>query len=186
MPEITILTGKKDEGKTSLIRRLIAALQADGKSIGGVLSPGVYKNGKKIAIEVENLRNEERKTLATYSPGWDVEAPLREWRFIDEALTWGNEVIMNEATPCEVLIIDEIGYLELEKNQGWIAIYDTIRQGEFDQAYVVVRESLLEPAAARWPDARIIHLSAINDQKMFIQGELTRNQPKSSIKRAIP
>ena len=58
-------------------------------------------------------------------------------------MAWG-AAVLDSACPCDVLIVDEIGPLELERGQGWANALDVLRAGQFDLAAVVVRPSLID------------------------------------------
>ena len=173
---ITIITGRKGEGKTTFVKELINIFRTNGHKICGLYSPGIYENGKKIGINVVNLTNGEKRLLALHDPGWDPDKPIREWRFIDESMNWGNEILENQGQNCGILIIDEIGYLELEKNQGWNAIFDMIQRGYYKQAFIVIRESLLDKALSFWNDARVVFIDKIDEREKFLKEEVKRYQ----------
>jgi len=167
---ITIISGGKGEGKTTLIGQLIKALRRLGIPIKGLISTSIENDGKKIGVAVENLATGEQKQLAFHEPGWDADMPLREWRFDKNVLTWGNK-ILDEMGRGEVLIVDEIGYLELENNQGWTAVFSVLQRGLFEEAYLIVRESLLPRALSHWKYAKVVHLSDIDDKVSWVSNE---------------
>ncbi|MCX8026029.1 MAG: hypothetical protein N3A60_12575, partial [Thermanaerothrix sp.] len=121
----------------------------------GVLSPGVYQDGQKVAIDAVNVRSGERRRLA-----WRIESMesggihTREWRFDPSTLHWGNTVF-ETALPCDFLVVDEIGPLELEYGQGWIAALSAIASRAYRLGVIVLRPSLLA-LAARWSPAYVL------------------------------
>lgn len=160
--QIIILTGEKDSGKTLVCDALVKKFSGSIQRISGIISLGQYENGKKIAICAIDLSTGIRKVLAHYSPGWDPDKPQREWRFDQETLNWGNEVLA-KAIPTDLLFIDEIGYLEFEKNEGWNNALKILDSGKFHYAVIVVRPSLLETAKSRYPDAEVHQLFSRTD-----------------------
>jgi nucleoside-triphosphatase THEP1 len=72
-----------------------------------------------------------------------------------EALEWGNNVIRN-SVPTNILIIDELGYLEFEKNMGWISAFKVLEESDYASAVVVVRAGLLEKALEKFENAIVI------------------------------
>lgn len=157
---ILILTGERDSGKSRLCEEIVNELVRRGVNIKGILSPGEYKGGKKSGILCKEIASAEEKTLAQYFPGWDLNNPQREWLFNASAIEWGNDVLAR-SIPSEVLIIDEIGFMELEKNSGWTNALLALDSGEYKHALVVVRPSLLGLAHARYPQAKVREVSPL-------------------------
>jgi nucleoside-triphosphatase len=157
---LIIVTGDRGAGKTTFCTRLIELARSAGRSIGGVLSPAVIVNGQKIAIDVIDLSSDQRRRLALHNPNADYPRELY-WRFDDAALTWGNAVLAH-STPCDVLIVDELGILEFERNQGWLAGLNAIDSGVYQLGVVVIRPELLEQAQQRWPSAHTVTIGAVD------------------------
>lgn len=166
--EIFILSGRKNTGKTQVCARIIERLKGKEIKITGVLSPGVYQNGGKSEIACVDVSTGQKSVLAEYSPGWDPENPNREWLFNPEALAWGNDVIAR-SVPTSLLVIDEIGFLELEKNAGWTNALIALDTGKFKHALVVIRPNLLEIALVRYPNAQIIQINPPQSQDEIVE-----------------
>jgi nucleoside-triphosphatase THEP1 len=168
MPEILIITGQKDTGKTRLCLRLIEVLKQQNRQVGGLVSPGLYQAGNKTGILVQEIKNGEQKQLAFYDPGWDVKVPERLWRFDMQAVEWGNQRLKNAANS-DVLIIDELGYLEMEENRGWTAGLDLLDNRAFQYAVVVIRPDLLDAARLRWKPRAFVTVKADSDREAMVQ-----------------
>lgn len=153
-----IFTGDIGIGKTSVCQRLVNEARSLGWDVAGILSPGLYQGGQKVAIEAVNLRSGERRTLAwRINSGEIVEGEVihtQEWRFDPDTLQWGNNVF-EVAAPCDFLVADEIGPLELERGEGWVAAFAALASRAYRLGVVVLRPSLLSHAA-RWAPARIL------------------------------
>ena len=172
--KITIISGKKGEGKTSIIRQIIDRFRIAGITLCGLYSPGLYADTRKIGISVMDIATGRRMQLAYYDPGWDPEMPVREWRFNDEAIAWGDRVLAQcmERASGDVLIIDEIGYLELEKQKGWESVFRLTDKAPFLKIYIVVRENLLVLAQERWQNAHTIAITHIDNIDRWISQEV--------------
>ena len=72
------------------------------------------------------------------------------FRFDPKILTWGNETLAH-AAPCDLLVVDELGPLEIERGKGWQKAFDVLRGNDFTLALVVIRPELLERAQRRLP-----------------------------------
>ena len=163
MGKITIISGKKNSGKTLLCGLLVKELKSRGKKVTGIISPGLYKDAKKVGIMVENVQSGQKVQIAKYMhPGWDKKRPEREWLFYQEGIEWGNRKL-EKALPTDYLFIDEIGYLELEEGSGWKAALEYLESGEYKHAFIVIRPSLLEIAAARWAGYDLVMINQGED-----------------------
>ena len=155
--KINLITGERDVGKTILCSNLIEKLKIKGYSVAGIISPGRYHDNVKVGITALNIKNGENIKLAYYSPGWDIENRLRVWKMNSDAILWGNDVLI-KSIPCDVLILDEIGYLEFEKNSGWNKSFEILEEKSFKIAFVVVRIDLIEAALSHWDKAQILKI----------------------------
>lgn len=155
---LLIVTGDRDAGKTTFCTRLIELTQSDGRSIAGVLSPAVFEQGEKIGIDAIDLRTNERRRLADrYNPA-NCGPNTQRWSFHAEAMAWANDVL-RAATPCEVLIVDELGTLEFDRGEGWQAGLAAIDARDYRLGVAVIRPELLAIARQRWPQAQVIEIS---------------------------
>ena len=90
------------------------------------------------------------------APTQGVEDPLTpSWRYDDDVFRWGNEVFERGAD-CEVLLVDELGPVELLGGRGWTRPLERLAAGGFQTAVVVCRPGLLDrltALVARSPDS---------------------------------
>ena len=164
---IYIITGEARSGKTLLISNLISELRKIKVKISGVYSPARFEGNEKTGIYLVDISSRNMKLLANYQPGWDPKNPKREWKMDPEVLKWGNKVI-RESVPTSVLLIDELGFMEFEKNQGWISAFDILENEDFKLAIVVVRTGLLNLAFAKWESAKVIYVNDPSQGKIYI------------------
>ena len=155
---IYVISGERNIGKTLLCLAIKNKIMSGSGIVRGVISPGLYREDAKIGILVLDIASGEQRQLASYEPGWDTSHPERLWRFDDQVLAWGNQKIL-ASVPTDILIIDEIGYLELENNEGWTSAMKVLDDGLFQKAIIVVRPELLEKVYQRWQiaDTFIVH-----------------------------
>ena len=108
-----------------------------------------------IAINLRDVRGKETRRLASLpAPGIPGTAGLG-WRFEAETLSWGNQVI-DRAMQCDLLVIDELGPLELRDNAGLYGAFAAIDARDYTLAVVVVRPELIPEALHRWPEAQVV------------------------------
>jgi nucleoside-triphosphatase len=157
---MVIITGPSGSGKTTLCRRILDLAQAYRLDCAGILSPARLGEGKKVGIDLFDVRQGSVRPLAEAD---EQPGPVRTtaYRFHAEALTLG-AAVLRSATPCDLLLIDELGPLELVRGKGWVGALQVLRSGDFRLAVVVVRPALLDAFCAAVPavDPHIIVLPA--------------------------
>jgi nucleoside-triphosphatase THEP1 len=123
---ITILTSPIGSGKTTACHQLITRLRGQGLDCAGIVCPARFEGARKAGIDLLNLRTGECRALAEAD---NRPAALRttNYRFDTAVMAWG-AACLDAACPCDVLFVDEIGPLEMERRQDWVNALD-IRGG---------------------------------------------------------
>ena len=160
MGEIFLLTGEFQTGKTNLCLDIYQLAQESRVRVGGVISPAVFEGDKKTAIDVLDLKGGTRKRLAELRTSHQTDLETQRWSFDSEVVDWGNK-ILEEAVPCDLLMIDELGPLEFQRGEGWVNGFTVIESGDYSTALIVVRPSLVDEAARLWQVSRIIDLDQV-------------------------
>lgn len=164
-PILFLVTGACGTGKTTLCRALAGEAIALGRHVCGVLSPPVFDSGRKVGINLIDLATRETRLLARRREPDAREAggvETTEWRFDPVVLAWGDDVL-RETGACDLLVVDELGPLELERGEGWMSALPLLDAGAYRAALVVVRPSLLDAALARWPGATVLDAAALRE-----------------------
>lgn len=180
-PILMIITGYRGAGKTTLCTKLVAAARQSGWIAAGVISPPVYEGQKRVAIEVINLQTDEKKRLAVRREDHlQTSAGMftKNWLFDTQVLAWGDQVLQ-ACLPADLLVVDELGELEFERNAGWQAGLLAVDSGQYRVALVVIRSELLGEALIRWPDAYIVEIDTPEEssRKAEILSKQFFNQP---------
>jgi len=158
MTKQIIITGALERGKTTLCGQLAMLAREAGWEVRGVLSPAVFAAGRKVGIDLVNLSSGERRPLAHRDRPADGVRTER-WNFIKEATEWGN-TILSASAPCDLLIVDELGPLELVRGEGLLSGLTAIDGDNYCLAVVVIRPALLKIALERWSAAEVVEISA--------------------------
>jgi len=151
---IIILSGDIGSGKTTVCCRLAEIARSKKFNPSGIVSPAVFENGLKTGIRVVDLKLRKSKPLATLRDKCGTGLAIGRWTFDLESILWANQVL-ETATPCRLLIIDELGPLEMYRGQGFTAGLKTLDSEAYRSAVVVIRVGLLEAALTRWPHALV-------------------------------
>ncbi len=180
-PKIAVLSGVSGSGKTTACARVAALGQAKGLRVAGILSPPRESGGAKAGIDVEDIVSRMRRPLATSLavPGSYVAAQegasrgprFGMWQFDAGTLAWGRQLLA-AATPCDVLVIDEIGPLELLRDEGWPNALEVLEDGGYALAVVGVRPWLVETLGGRLAGARLWALPLDRSNRDAVPGEI--------------
>ncbi|MEA3326730.1 MAG: ATP-binding cassette domain-containing protein [Chloroflexota bacterium] len=154
-PQLILVTGLRGAGKTSWCSKLAKVAQEQGLNVSGILSPGIFTGKRKIGIAVKNLATGEQHQLAELRKGEFEGLSTPRWRFNPESMSWANDVL-RYTIQNDLLIIDEIGPIELLRGEGLSAGIERIDHNQYKVACVVVRPSLVPTALQRWPHATVV------------------------------
>ena len=133
---VIIVTGVIGVGKTTVCEKVLRLARSLGYSCGGILT---YKGGDG-GIIIEDVQSGEREELANIKNVY--QGPRTGKYFFNPAgIEFGIKAI-NRRTPCDILFIDEIGYLEL-RGEGFSKIFEVVRDGGARNCIIVIRSELL-------------------------------------------
>lgn len=138
---IYIVSGHSGSGKTAWLTKAIDFLKKNNFVVGGVLAPGVWENGEKIAIDSVLYPEASRITLAVRKPDF-AEGYSRKWKFDDQMVEKINNHL-KQLNSCDYVVIDEIGPLEIIKHQGYTNAIKILEEAKFDNVIVAIRPSLV-------------------------------------------
>ena len=178
-----ILTGDVQTGKTRWLESLINSLNENGISAQGVLAPGVWRSGndpeavkeyvdengfEKLGIDNVLLPDNKRITFArrrdiaeaegSLDPDAQSEKANLLWHIDEDAICTVNDHLASLPHPTSysksLLVIDELGRLELLRGGGLVEAINLLEQGPsatFPHTLVIVRAALLKEAKTRFP-----------------------------------
>lgn len=190
-----ILSGATQTGKTRWLTCLVENLECAGVKCFGVLSPGKWKTisqhdglvqYEKLGIDSvllpqkEKIAFAQRRDLAEQNQiegaTQSTQAQLR-WVIGDAAIERVNTHLtcLDETNLNEVFfVVDELGWLEIGRNQGFTAALDLLDNGPtpmIQHALIVVRPELIGAAEERfskaWP--KIIEIDASEKSAKIIE-----------------
>ena len=145
MTRIHILTGPVNSGKTTFLRDVLTGF-APPRPLRGYLSLRVIEEGRSEGYDLLDLSDgSERPFLRREGdPGWQRVGP---YFLIPETLALAERII-RESAPGGLLVVDEVGPLEMSGGGIWQALDGILHEGDRD-AVLVVREGLLEICQGR-------------------------------------
>jgi nucleoside-triphosphatase THEP1 len=140
-PIIFVLTGAVHSGKTSRLTRVVDELRKAGVELGGYLSQVAKIKGKIVGYDLHGLGDGQVIPFIRKrgEKNWEK---IGSYYFLPSGLS-RSKVLIGGCSDNDLLIVDEIGPLELQRQGVWPVLKDVIaRPSTF--ALLVIRRSILD------------------------------------------
>jgi nucleoside-triphosphatase len=125
---IFIITGEQGEGKTTFLQQVTGILTRYGIAVSGIWAEGSWKNSLRDSFTVVNVTTAEKMLLCNREKE-DGDYAFRKFYFKKNALLFGQKVLA-ATNFSQLVIIDEVGGLELKGN-GWaVSITELLKTGK--------------------------------------------------------
>jgi len=148
-PRVYILTGNQGEGKTTLLRRVVARLRNDGVAVGGILAHVCYDGDARAGYDIEDVRTGERAVLCRTDDG-TASHTVGPFVFHQEGLSLGARALAGGAEhPGALVIVDEVGPLELQGG-GWASAVQQLLKSDTTALLLVIRPALVKKLQHEW------------------------------------
>jgi nucleoside-triphosphatase THEP1 len=151
---VIIITGAIGIGKTTVCEKVVKIARSSGYSCGGILT---HKAADESLIALD-IQTGERAILAGTDNTFDGPRTPR-YSFNPEAIKFGIRAI-NKAIDSDVLIIDELGHLELN-GEGFAKSLEVVKTGRVN-SILVIRKELLPAFLAQLGDNPAIFETTIS------------------------
>lgn len=156
------ITGLPGAGKTHALRRVVEMLEGEGIKVGGMITDAIVEKGKKVGFMVQDLLSKKEGVLAHLNMKSEI-------RFMDYGVdidvldSIGVNAIESSILNADVIVIDEVGKLEVESPNFVKAVKDAL---EADKPLLLTlhkksRNPLLQDIRRR-DDVRILEVTPIN------------------------
>ncbi len=162
MKQVYLLTGRPGTGKTSLIKQAMAGLK--GRA-GGFYTEEVRSQGVRQGFRLVTLAGHSA-ILAHVSIG----SPYRVSKYgVDtESLDWvGVSAIRQAASDCDLVVIDEIGKMELFSANFREAVLKIIDSGKRVLGTIMLNPNPWADAIKRRPQVNLITVTRDNHQQVL-------------------
>jgi len=148
-PRVIILTGNPGDGKTNMVKTILASKTLEGIDFCGFYSEGDWVQNERDTYRLVDIQTQASELLC------ERKKPVSEWRsgpfnFRQPGLEFGCKVLSSIPAkhPQSIVVIDEIGHLEL-KDQGWGHCMDELVDSKSKMIWTV-RPTLLDAVIAKW------------------------------------
>jgi len=127
------ITGKPRIGKSTIIKAVIKSLKAKGIAVGGMLTADIREGGRRVGFSIEDINTGVKGILAhvqLYQRGPKVKVGKYVVNLTDLDALGANSIKNALARPDPIIIIvDEIGPMELKSKKFIEAVEEAIESG---------------------------------------------------------
>jgi len=130
-----LISGKPGCGKSTLVMKLVDTLKGKNVTIGGIITPEFRQRGVRTGFKICNLLTAECKIMASQL----FSSPIRVGRYgvdLHVIETFGCNALRQAHDEAEVVVIDEIGKMELLSDKFQQVLYDLLKSDKLVVATV--------------------------------------------------
>jgi len=162
MKRVYLLTGQPGTGKTSLIKQAIAGMgdRAGGFYTEEIRSQGVRQGFRLVTLDGQNA------ILAHV----DVDSPYRVSKYgvdIESLDHVGVSALRKAAQQCDLVVIDEIGKMELFSESFRQAVWQVIESGKRVLGTIILKPTPWADAIKRHPQVNLLTVTRNNHQQVL-------------------
>lgn len=166
MKRLLFITGRPGIGKTTVLLKTIEELKAKGHNVGGMISREVRQEGTRVGFEIVDLKTGERGWLAHVNQ--PTGPRVSKYRVnLNDLVTIGVKAIQAALTEADLIVIDEIGSMELFSQDFKQAVKDAVNSSKLILGVIhhIARDPLIEAIRKR-EDAEIFQVTFENRSRV--------------------
>lgn len=156
------ITGLPGAGKTYALLKVIEMLEADSFSVGGMITEPIVENERRVGFYVMDWATKEKRIFAHR----DIDSRIHVGRYGVDIMALeeiGVQAIRSATSNSGVVVIDEVGKMEVESGSFIQAVKDAL---DADKPLILTlhkksRNPLLQDIRRR-DDIRILEVTAVN------------------------
>lgn len=162
---IFILTGPVHSGKTTLLKKVVWELKGQKYRIEGFLSEAVLKKEETVGYDLFDLK-EEKSIPFIRKIGEKEWQKIGSYFFIPQGLAEAEKIILR-GKEADILVVDEVGPLELSGKGFWPALKQVVFQ-PLTSFLFVMRINVLEGFLEMLGEGEV-KIFNIKDKEIFPQ-----------------
>ena len=162
MKQVYLLTGRPGTGKTTLIKQVVTMLEIKA---GGFYTEEIRNEGPKLGFRLVTLDGQQ-STLAHI----DFDKRYRVSKYgidIDNLNRVGVSAIHRAAEKCDLIIVDEIGKMELFSAHFKGAVLAIINSGKRILGTIMLDANPWSDAIKRHPQVNLVTVTRDNHQQVL-------------------
>ncbi len=181
MSRLIFLTGRPGVGKTSVLLRAVEILKANGFRIGGMISQESRDRGTRMGFEIVDLETGRQGWLAHVNQRTGPR--VSKYRVnLSDLNTIGAGSILRAVEKADIIVIDEIGPMELFSDAFREAVAEALSSGKpvLGTVHHRARDPLVAAIRKR-KDAEIIEVTPENREglnKLLVQQTSQTNRER--------
>ncbi len=162
------LIGERGTGKTSLLLDLIKSFHKKEVEVAGIISRGIFNNGVKVAIEAVDIESGEGHVLARLTTDVKTDLQYGDWSFYLQTIDWANQRL-TKITQTDILIVDEIGPMELDQDGGFQAGLSLFDRSNFRIGILTARPKCVDALSNRFPGLQFYSVTFGDKNQLYEQ-----------------
>jgi nucleoside-triphosphatase len=162
-----LLTGPPGSGKTRLIQNVVDDLKSLGATVGGILTPEVRVSGERTGFYILDIQTGEKELMADVGLDSDVKVG-RYGVNVKVIRDVGVNAIVRAMSKCDIIVIDEIGKMELYSNEFQEIVEEALSSSK--PLLGTVGERLRHPFTTKikgLPNVRLLTLTRSNWDQVY-------------------
>ncbi len=157
-PQVFLLRGAVETGKTGCLQQLVRRLQAENRKVGGILSERVMEGRETAGYDVVVIATGQRSPFLRRGNG--EAGSIGRFAICREGLELGVKALSPEANrDMELVIVDETGRLEL-RGEGWAGSITALLEKGQPPLLLSVNGKLAAEIARHWDFEPLYEASA--------------------------
>jgi len=169
LKRLVFVTGHPGVGKTSVLLRAVDNLKSRGYIVGGMTSREVREGGLRVGFEILDFSTGQRGWLAHVNQPTGPQVSKYRVNLTDLNAIGVNS-ILNAVKNADIIIVDEIGPMELFSQAFREAVVQAIESKKpmLGTIHFRVKDSLIDTVKAR-EDAEILEVTYENREQLHTQ-----------------
>jgi len=168
-----VVTGSVHVGKSTVCLKVVQWARCQGYQVRGIVTTPLYDPaGGRQGFEIHDLGCDEHRILARVDCDWKG-PQAGPFHFDPAALRWGEQIVERAlGEGCELLVVDEIGRLELEQEAGFQRLLPLLAFAVVPHKLIVVRDTLLDAFRKRVPTNHFSAFDVTAENRDSVPGEI--------------